>query len=176
MATIIDEVKGLYKIIQFDVFRKTEGVTFDIIPVELFSHIDSMDRVLHKHNAVSPGQVDNVVRPWYMHPHQEDNLVVLYGTRYVEIYTPQHGQIERFTVTPTSVYKNDQLITESSAMLVWSENVFHRIISGEEGSASINLAVHSTGFDISNNFDIYDIDFDTKKYKVIREGFKDQMI
>jgi hypothetical protein len=111
-----------------------------------------------------------------MHPHQEDNLVVLYGTRHVDIYTPEHGKIEHFVVTPTSVYKNGNLIVDGSAMLVWSENVFHRIISGDNGSASINLAVHSSGFDIKNNFDIYDIDLTTGKYEVIREGFKDQMI
>lgn len=175
MANIIDEVKGLYKIIKFDVFRKTEGVTFDIIPIHLFDKIDSMDRVIHKHSAISPGRVNNIERPWYMHQHQEDNLVVLYGTRQVDIYSVEHGQVESFVVTPTSVYKNGELIIEGSAMLVWSENVFHRIISGEEGSASINLAIHSDGFDIMDNFDIYDLNTETGEYKVIRQGFKDQM-
>lgn len=31
MAKIIDGIKGLYKIIEFDVFSKTEGVTYDLI-------------------------------------------------------------------------------------------------------------------------------------------------
>ena len=174
MAKIIDEVKGLYKIIEFDVFRKTEGVTFDIIPIHLFDKIDSMDRVLHKKSAVSPGPVGEILNPWYMHPHQEDNLVVLYGTRYVDIYTPEHGKIESFVVTPNSVHKNGDLIIEGSAMLVWSENVYHRIISGQEGSASINLAIHSNGFDLKSNFNIYDLNTESGESKVIREGFKDQ--
>lgn len=174
MAEIIDEIKGLYKIIKFDVFRKTEGVTFDIIPIHLFDKIDSMDRVLHKKSAVSPGPVGEILNPWYMHPHQEDNLVVLYGTRYVDIYTPEHGRIESFVVTPNSVHKNGELIIEGSAMLVWSENVYHRIISGEEGSASINLAIHSNGFDLKSNFNIYDLNTESGEFKVIREGFKDQ--
>ena len=174
MAEIIDEIKGLYKIIKFDVFRKTEGVTFDLIPIHLFDKIDSMDRVLHDKSAVSPGPIGEVLNPWYMHPHQEDNLVVLYGTRYVDIYTPEHGQIESFVVTPSSVYKNGNLIIEGSAMLVWSENVYHRIISGQEGSASINLAIHSEGFDIKTNFNIYDLNTESGESFVIRDGFKDQ--
>jgi hypothetical protein len=174
MSIIIDEVKDLYRVIQFKEFRKTEGVTFDIIPVKSLGHIDAVDRVLHVHSAVSPSKVGDVLKPWYMHSHQEDNLVVLAGTRYVEIYTPQHGKIERFTVTADSVYKGDELIYEGGAMLVWPRRVFHRIVSGKKGSASINLAIHYEGFDIKTNFNIFDVDIKSGEYKVIREGFKDQ--
>ena len=175
MPKIIDQVKNLYKIIEFDIFRKTKGVTFDLIPIELFDKIDSMDRVLHQKKAVSPGPIGDILNPWYMHPHQEDNLVVLYGTRYVDIYTPEHGKIESFVVTPTSVHKNGQLIIEGSAMLVWPENVYHRITSGEHGSASINLAVHSKGFDLKTNFNIYDLNTQSGQSVLIRQGFKDQI-
>ena len=34
--------------------------------------------------SISPGPTDNLKRPWYMHPGQDDNLLVL-GTRYVDI-------------------------------------------------------------------------------------------
>ena len=30
---ILDEVEGLYRIVQFDVFRKTHKATFDLIPL-----------------------------------------------------------------------------------------------------------------------------------------------
>lgn len=65
---------------------------------------------------------------WYMHPHQEDNLFVLHGTRYVELYMPEHGKVERFTIAPDYIEHN--------------------------GSASINLATHLEGFDIKTNFNI----------------------
>ncbi len=96
MARILEEVKGLYKIIEFDTFRKTPGVTFDMIPVHLFDHIDSIDRVLHEHKAISPSPFGDVLRPWYMHEFQEDNLIVLHGKRYVDIYTVEHGKVEKF--------------------------------------------------------------------------------
>lgn len=171
---IISEQPGLYKIIELKEFRKTPGVTFDLFPLEAIPHIDSIDRVIHKHNAISPGPVGDVAKPWYMHTSQADNLIVLYGQRDVEIFTPDHGKVEHFTVTPDKIYHNGELIFQGGAVLVWPEGVFHRIVSGEGGSASINLAVHHEDFDIKTNFSIYDLNIETGEYWVIREGQKDQ--
>lgn len=176
MSVIIEQVPNLYTIYELDLFRKTPGVVFDLFPLDIVPHIDSIDRVLHEHSAVSPGPVGSVERPWYMHPHQADNLLVLHGSRFVEIFTPEHGKIENFTVTPNAVYKNGELIYEGGAILVWPQYVFHRIVSGEEGSASINLAVHYEGFEIATNFNIYDLNTETGEYKMIRKGAADQKI
>lgn len=172
---IISEKPGLYKIIELKLFRKTPGVTFDLFPLEAVSHIDSIDRVLHDHNAVSPGPVGDIYQPWYMHTAQEDNLIVLHGKRDVEIFTPEHGKVEHFSVTPEEIYHNGELVFQGGAVLVWPQGVFHRIVSGEGGSASINLAVHNEGFDLKTNFSIYDLDLKTGEYRVIREGHKDQL-
>jgi mannose-6-phosphate isomerase-like protein (cupin superfamily) len=108
--------------------------------------------VLHDHEAVSPGSVEGVSKPWYMHPHQDDNLLVVHGRREVDIYTKEHGIVEHFSVYPDKVYENGELVFESGAMLVWPAGVFHRIVSGENGSASINLAVYHDGYSIRSNF------------------------
>ena len=171
---IIEEIPGLYKIIPLKVFRKTQKVTFDFVPIDLLPRIDAIDRVIHESNATSPASVGPVERPWYMHPYQEDNLIVLYGTRHVEIYTPQHGKIEKFTVTPYEVLKDNKVIHVGGAMLCWPVGVFHRIQSDTEGSASMNLAVHYEGFDIRTNFSVYNVDITTGEYKVVREGHLDQ--
>ena len=172
---VIEEVKDLYRIIAFKSFRKTKGVTFDVIPIKQFGDVDAVDRVLHQNGAVSPSAIGAVKRPWYMHPHQEDNLVVMHGVRYVDIYTPQHGKVESFTVTPDEVRRGDEVVAKGGAMLVWPRGVFHRIVSGDDGSASINLARHYDGFDIKTNFNIYDLDTETGEYRVIRGGFEDQI-
>ncbi len=172
---MIDHIPNLYKIIPLDLMRKTEGVRFDSLFSRDIPRIDAIDRVLHSGGAVSPGSVPGVERPWYMHPHQDDNLMVLHGIRFVEIYTPAHGAIEAFTVTPDKLYHNDELIYDGSAMLVWPRNVFHRIRSDEAiGSASINLATHYDGFDIEREFDIYNVNINTGEYQVVREGHLDQ--
>ena len=172
---IINEVKDLYRIIELTPFRKTDGVTFDLFPMDSVAHIDSIDRVLHDHGAISPGPVEGVSNPWYMHPHQDDNLLVLYGRREVDIYTKEHGKVEHFSVYPDKVFHNDELVFEGGAMLVWPAGVFHRIVSGENGSSSINLAVHHDGYSIRTNFNIYDLNMKTGDFHLIREGFKDQV-
>lgn len=171
---IVAEVKDLYQVIKLKEFRRTEGVSFDIMDKSMIPKIDAIDRVLHTSGAVSPGAIGDVERPWYMHTFQADNLFVLQGTRYVEIYTPEHGKIEKFIVTPDYVEHNGERIYDGGAVLVWPRYVFHRIVSGETGSASINLATHYDGFDIKTNFNQYDLNTETGEYKVIREGHLDQ--
>jgi hypothetical protein len=173
--TVIAEVPGLYRVIPLRVLRRTPGVAFDVLPRAALPRIDAIDRVLHEPGAVSPGPVGAVARPWYMHPHQEDNLLVLHGTRYVDIYTPAHGRVESFVVTPHRVEHDDRLLFDGPAMLVWPTHVFHRILSdGQTGSASVNFATRSTGFDIRTNFNVYDLDPATGEYRVIREGHLNQ--
>jgi len=175
-ARIADEVPGLYKVIPLNIFRRTPGVYFDNVPAKAFPNISAIDRVVHVSNAISPGPVGDVKRPWYMHPHQDDNLIVVCGTRYVELYTKQHGRIEEFMVTPELVKKGDTVVFEGAAMLCWPHAVFHRVQSLQEGSAAINFAVHHEGIDIRTNFNIYDVDIETGKFRLIREGSLDQPV
>ena len=172
---VYEEVAGLYRIVPLKVLRRTPGVSFDLVPLGAFARFDALDRVIHQGGAVSPGPVGEVARPWYMHTHQDDNLIVLHGTRYVDIYTPTHGRVESFTVRPQQVVQGERIVFDGPAMLVWPRGVFHRILScQQEGSASLNLAVHFEGFDIHTNFSVYDLNPATGEYRVIREGHLDQ--
>lgn len=172
-VSVFQEVQDFYRIIPLQSLRRTPGVFFDNVPMDFLPRIDAMDRVLHQGGAVSPGPVGEVQRPWYMHPHQDDNLIVLYGIRDVDIYINGHGMAS-FRVTPHQVIQNGEVLYDGPAMLVWPRYVFHRITSGEEGSASLNFAVHYHGLDMHTNFNIYDLDTETGRFKVIREGFRDQ--
>ncbi|MBN2000306.1 hypothetical protein JW935_22340 [candidate division KSB1 bacterium] len=169
------EIEGLYRIISLIPLRRTVGVWFDKVPMDELPLFNSIDRVIHENGAFSPGSVENVERPWYMHPYQDDNLIVLHGIRYVDIYTPQHGRIESFEVHPSKILHNGEILFDGPCMLVWPRGVFHRIISSDTlGSASINFAIHYSGFNIKSNFNVYDVDTNTGEYNVIREGFLDQ--
>lgn len=171
---VIDEVPGFYRIIELKAFRRTEGVSFDVMPMELLPHIEGIDRVVHKRFALSPGSVGDIERPWYMHPYQEDNLLVLHGSRSVDIFTMKHRRVESFVVEPERIIHNGEVVYEGPAMLVWPTGVFHRITSGEEGSASLNFAVRLEGFDIRTNFNVYDLDVEHAKSTLIRAGYLDQ--
>ena len=84
-----------------------------------------------------------VKRPWYMHTGQDDNLLVLQGTRYIDIFDRKTLTKSSFIVTPEKVYKNDKLYFDGPAMVVWPAGIFHRIISGVEGSISVNFATRT---------------------------------
>ena len=172
---VFQQVAGLYRIVPLRVLRKTPGVSFDLVPTEALPRIDGLDRVLHDGGAVSPGAVGDVLRPWYMHPCQDDNLVVLHGTRFVDIYTQAHGRVESLDLTPHRITHNGKIIYDGGAMLVWPRGVFHRIRSDETlGSASLNFAVRYEGFDIRTNFNVYDLDVESGEYRTIRAGYLDQ--
>jgi len=162
----------IYNIIPAQEFRNTDKVKFHFLPI--LDDLKGIDRVEHAANAISPGSIDDVERPWYMHPHQVDNLIVFAGTRHVELYTKELGEIVQLDVTAKTIIKDGELLFEGPAMLSWPTFTYHRISSGAEGSLSVNFAVREEDFDIKTNFNIYDLDIETGVDKVIREGHLDQ--
>lgn len=162
----------IYKIIPAKEFRRTRDVVFHYLPV--LENLKGLDLVRHAPNALSPGPVGDVAEPWYMHPHQEDNLIVFTGKRIVELYSVEHGKIETLFVTPDKIEKDGVVLFEGPAILSWPMNVFHRVNSAEEGSYSLNFAVRNADFDVDSEFNIYDVNTETGEYKMIREGRLDQ--
>lgn len=171
---MIEEIKGFYSITPLTLFRKTEGVVFDLMPKNIIEKTASVDRVLHDKGAVSPGKVGDVQRPWYMHYHQKDNLLVLHGHRNVELYSRELKRKVVFKIFPDKIYRDGELLAEEGVVLSWDFNIFHRIISGDEGSASLNFAIREDGFDVKNNFNIYKLDEESGDFVSIRDGYKDQ--
>jgi hypothetical protein len=171
---IIQTVPGFYTVQSLGALRRTPGVYFDFVPMDLLPRIDAIDRVIHQQGAISPGAIGDVLRPWYMHRFQTDNLLVLHGKRTVEIYHPDHG-IHRFEITAETLLKDGRLLGDGPALLTWHPHVFHRIQSDKQkGSASLNIAVRSDGFDPATNFSIYSLDTDTGAFDVLRDGYLDQ--
>ena len=168
----------MYRIIPLRILRRTSGVKFDELVPSDIPKIHGIDRVIHAPNSISPGPVDNVTpavsRPWYMHTAQDDNLLVLQGTRYVDIYCPNRKEKASFIVSPDKIYKNDKLYYDGPAMVVWPAGIFHRIISGVDGSISVNFATRNKGFDLKDNFNIYNLCTITGLYTLIKDGIEDQ--
>lgn len=164
----------MYRLIPLRQLRRTAGVIFDEIVPSDIPVINGIDRVIHKANGISPGPCEGVKRPWYMHKGQDDNLMVLQGERFVDIYCPKQKKLASFIITPDKVYKNDKLYCNQPSMITWPAGIFHRIISGSEGSISVNFATRNEHFDLNDNFNIYDLNVETGVYKVIRDGTLDQ--
>ena len=168
----------MYRIIPLRILRRTIGVKFDEIVPSDIPKIDGIDRVIHGPNSISPGPVQEVQpftkRPWYMHPGQDDNLMVLQGTRYVDVFDTNKMSGASFIVTPEKIYKNDKLYYDGPAMVVWPAGIFHRIISGDEGSISVNFSTRTKDFSLKDNFNIYNLCKNTGDFICIKDGSEDQ--
>jgi len=164
----------MYRIIPLRVLRRTVGVKFDEMVPSDIPKIDGIDRVIHASNSISPGPIHPIKRPWYMHKYQDDNLMVLQGTRFVDIYCPLQKKKSSFIITPDKIYKNNFLYCDYPAMIVWPAGIFHRIISGPEGSISVNFATRHPKFDLKDNFNIYDLNIETGESRVLKKGDQDQ--
>lgn len=168
----------MYRIIPLRMMRRTAGVKFDeLVPSDIPS-IQGIDRVIHGPRGISPAPVEDITppvkRPWYMHTAQDDNLLVLQGTRYVDIFDGLKLIKASFVITPDQIFKNNKLYYDGPAMLVWPAGIFHRIISGDEGSISVNFATRTQNFDIRDNFNVYKLCTTTGEYTPLRNGFEDQ--
>ena len=168
----------MYRLIPMRILRRTTGVKFDEMVPSDIPTINGIDRVIHAPNSISPGPVEDctppVKRPWYMHPGQDDNLMVVQGTRYVDIYDPTKKQKASFVVTPDKIYKNNKLYYDGPAMIVWPAGIYHRIISGDEGSISINFSTRTSNFDLKTNFNVYDLCVMTGNSTLLKDGEEDQ--
>ena len=85
----------MYRLIPLRMLRRTTGVIFDEMVPSDIPKIHGIDKVIHGPNSISPGPVEDSTppcnRPWYMHPGQDDNLMVLQGTRYISYYRNKRG-------------------------------------------------------------------------------------
>ena len=104
-----------------------------------------------------------------MHTGQDDNLMVVQGTEvYRYILSLKEKEKASFIVTPDKIFKNDKLHYDGPAMIVWPAGIFHRIISGEEGSISINFATRTKDFSLEDNFNVYNLNQHTGEYSIKR--------
>ncbi|KAF0178334.1 MAG: hypothetical protein FD164_2229 [Nitrospirae bacterium] len=172
---VIREVPGFYRIVALTLFRRTAGVTFDFVPIDMFPKIDAIERVIYESNATSPARVGEVVRPWFMHPVQSDHIVVMHGARKVDLYHPAIGTVETFIITPHEIAHNNQIIFRGGSILSWGAGVFHRIMSDEKGSASINFVVRHEGYEANTLYNIYDLNIRTGEHQIIRQGTDDML-
>ena len=172
-ADITYKKEELFHVIPFSLLRHTEKVDFHSIPY--LDQINSMDRVIHSAGAISPGKVWEVAEWWYMHPAQEDNLITTHWNRIVELYHPEFSdwKIEKFELNENFIKHNWKIVCEWPWILGWPTGIYHRN-SSPEGSASLNLWIRFKGFDVDTEFNIYDIDLETKEISVIRKGSLDQ--
>ena len=132
----------MFELIPYQRFRDTPAVRFFDVTV---GDSNARDLVVHAGPAVSPPD-DSSTGAWqfYLHPHQEDNLLAVQGGRTFYLVNFQWS------------YPFHMVRLESGGdILRIPPGTFHRSISDEEGSVVLNQAVREQNACVSREFRVY---------------------
>jgi hypothetical protein len=132
----------MFKLIPYQAFLDTPGVRFFDITI---NQSNARDLVCHDGPAVSPNDNSQGYWQFYLHPHQEDNLLALSGGRtfYLVNFTWQE---------PFHIVR----LEANQAILQIPPGTFHRSVSDPNGSVLLNQAIRTTQATVEREFRVYD--------------------
>ncbi len=131
----------MFELISYQKFRDTPKVRFFDITI---GTSNARDLVYHDGPAVSPNDSDQGDWQFYLHPHQEDNLLALSGGRTFYLVNFQWEQ-------PYHIVRLDA----GKEILRIPPGTFHRSISDLHGSLVLNQAVRAVSTSIQREFRVY---------------------
>jgi hypothetical protein len=132
----------MFQLLPYKKFRDTPSVRFFDITVP---ESNVRDLVVHQGAAVSPPDSADGYWQFYLHPHQEDNLLAISGGRTF------------YLVNFTWNYPYHIVRLESDReILRIPPGTFHRSVSDAQGSVVMNQAVRNDRASISSEFRVYD--------------------
>jgi hypothetical protein len=132
----------MFELVPYEKFRDTPAVRFFDITV---ASSNARDLVIHAGPAVSPPDEDKTgAWQFYLHPHQEDNLLALHGGR--TFYLVNFGWNYPYHIV--------RLDTGGDILRI-PPGTFHRSVSDPDGSVVLNQAVRAEGASVVREFRVY---------------------
>jgi hypothetical protein len=131
----------MFELLSYKKFRDTPSVRFFDITI---AESNVRDLVVHQGAAVSPPDSDDGYWQFYLHPHQEDNLLAISGGRTF------------YLVNFSWNYPYHIVRLESDReILRIPRGTFHRSVSDTHGSVVMNQAVRDPQATITKEFRVY---------------------
>ena len=131
----------MFELLSYKKFRDTPSVRFFDVTVP---NSNVRDLVVHDGPAVSPPDSDCGYWQFYLHPHQEDNLLAISGGRTF------------YLVNFTWNYPYHIVRLESDReILRIPPGTFHRSVSDPNGSVVMNQGVRDPAADVASEFRVY---------------------
>jgi hypothetical protein len=132
----------VFELVSYKRFRDTPSVRFFDITV---TQSNVRDLVIHEGPALSPPDSESGYWQFYLHPHQEDNLLALSGGR--TFYLVNFSWNYPFHIV--------RLETDREILKI-PPGTFHRSVSDSKGSIVLNQAVREERADVKSEFQVYD--------------------
>ena len=132
----------MFELISYERFRDTPAVRFFDVTI---GSSNARDLVIHSGPAISPPN-DQETGDWqfYLHPHQEDNLLAASGGR--TFFLVNLAWEEPFHIVR---------LESGGDILRIPPGTFHRSISDPDGSVVLNQAVREEGVSLVREFRVY---------------------
>ena len=131
----------MFELIPYHKFRDTPKVRFFDITI---SNSNARDLVFHDGPAISPNNTAEGCWQFYLHPHQEDNLLAVSGGRTF------------YLVNFTWDYPFHMVRLEAGGdILRIPPGTFHRSVSDPQGSLVLNQAVRAETATVEHEFRVY---------------------
>ena len=132
----------MFELLPYERFRDTPSVRFFDVTIDTSN---ARDLVIHTGPAVSPPN-DSLTDAWqfYLHPHQEDNLLAVSGGRTFYL-------VNLAWEKPFHIVRLDS----GGDILRIPTGTFHRSISDPDGSVVLNQAVREPGISLAREFRVY---------------------
>ena len=132
----------MFELLPYERFRDTPSVRFFDVTIDTSN---ARDLVIHTGPAVSPPN-DSKTGAWqfYLHPHQEDNLLAVSGGRTFYL-------VNLAWEKPFHIVRLDS----GGDILRIPTGTFHRSISDSDGSVVLNQAVREPGVSLEREFRTY---------------------
>ena len=132
----------MFELIPYERFRDTPAVRFFDVTI---GTSNARDLVIHSGPAISPPN-DLKTEDWqfYLHPHQEDNLLAASGGRTFYLVNLSWDQ-------PFHIVR----LAAGGDILRIPPGTFHRSISDLDGSVVLNQAVRDQGASLAREFRVY---------------------
>ena len=131
----------MFQLLDYEVFRNTPAVKFYDITVD---NSNARDLVVHTGPAVSPNNDETGSWQFYMHQHQEDNLLAVSGGR--TFYLVNLNWDEPY---------HEVRVISCGKILRIPPGTYHRSVSDPGGSIVINQAIRDDEFDVVSEFEIH---------------------
>lgn len=131
----------MFELIPYQKFRDTPNVRFFDITIPTSN---ARDLVFHDGPAVSPNNDKNGFWQFYLHPHQEDNLLALTGGR--TFYLVNFAWEQPFHIVR---------LEANGDILRIPPGTFHRSVSDPNGSLVLNQAVREAIATVEREFRVY---------------------
>ena len=148
----------MFRLLPLGSLKRLTNYKVDNVLQQDIPKITGMYRETHGPNVMTPigtedvfrefhdmNGVDNVAgsKCWYANDFERNNLMVLNGSRTIELYCYNRNRREVLTVNEDNIYRNGKLYYGSPAIISWNGSIYHRTISGFKGCVSINFTQNS---------------------------------